>query len=77
MNEVLKAIGSGISTVLEKLSSARFLMAVLMTVAGCIMAYNNKLSTEFCTIWGVVVAHYFGKTRPEESPLYQQKEKQT
>ena len=38
-------------------------MAILITIAGCILAYKSKLSTEFCTIWGVVVASYFGRMR--------------
>jgi len=46
---------------MKKLTSARFIMAVAMTLSGCIMAYNNKLSTEFATIWGVVIASYFGR----------------
>ena len=52
---------------MSKRWSARFYMAVIMTLAGCYMAMFRELTTEFCTIWGVVVTAYFGRTRPDEN----------
>jgi len=52
--------------IIEKLLSARFWMAMLMTISGCYMSHKGTLSTEFATMWGVVVAHYFSKTRNEQ-----------
>ena len=58
-----------IDYILSKFLSARFWMALLMTISGCYMSHKGTLSTEFATMWGVVVAHYFSRNRPEENPL--------
>jgi hypothetical protein len=45
----------------SKIFSARFWMAIIMTVSGCVLAYFDRLTSEYMAIWGVVVAHYFGR----------------
>jgi hypothetical protein len=50
----------------EKLTSARFLMAISFTVTSCVLAIMKILPPEaFTGLCGVVLAHYFGKNRNE------------
>lgn len=46
----------------SKVFSARFLVVVIMTLAGCYMALRGvPIDNQFSTLWGVVVTYYFGK----------------
>ncbi|CBZ04107.1 TPA: hypothetical protein ACXDAY_004106 [Clostridium botulinum] len=52
--------------VLTKITSARWLIAVIMTIVFAILAIKNTLNTEFITIYTMVVAFYFSKDRKEQ-----------
>ncbi|ACQ51544.1 membrane protein [Clostridium botulinum] len=52
--------------VLNKITSARWLIAVIMTIVFAILAIRNTLNTEFITIYTMVVAFYFSKDRKEQ-----------
>lgn len=49
--------------ILSKITSARWLIAVIMTIVFAVLAFTNRLSTEFITIYTMVVAFYFSKER--------------
>ncbi|MCW6112440.1 hypothetical protein [Clostridium sporogenes] len=51
--------------VLRKITSARWLIAVIMTIVFAILAIRNTLNTEFITIYTMVIAFYFSKDRKE------------
>ncbi|AIY79059.1 putative membrane protein [Clostridium botulinum 202F] len=48
---------------LNKVTSARWLIAVIMTIVFAILACTNKLTTEFITIYTMIIAFYFSKDR--------------
>ncbi|APQ96405.1 MULTISPECIES: hypothetical protein [Clostridium] len=50
---------------LRKITSARWLIAVIMTIVFAILAIRNILNTEFITIYTMVIAFYFSKDRKE------------
>ncbi|WP_409069870.1 hypothetical protein ACFLKB_11860 [Clostridium sp. FAM 1755] len=50
---------------LRKMTSARWLIAVIMTIVFAILAIKNTLNTEFITIYTMVIAFYFSKDRKE------------
>lgn len=54
-----------IDRILTKTTSARWLIAVIMTIVFAVLAFRNELSTEFITIYTMVVAFYFSKDRKE------------
>ena len=47
--------------VVLKLTSARFLIAVLLTITFMYLAIKNRLTTEFTTIYTAVTVFYFSK----------------
>ncbi len=49
-----------------KLTSARFLIAVLLTVTFMYLAIKNRLTTEFVTVYTAVTVFYFNKTKIED-----------
>ncbi|AJD25947.1 hypothetical protein G8E05_10525 [Clostridium botulinum] len=51
--------------VLRKVTSARWLIAVIMTIVFAILTIRNILNTEFITIYTMVIAFYFSKDRNE------------
>ncbi|MBE1304890.1 hypothetical protein FDB72_18400 [Clostridium botulinum] len=51
--------------VLKKITSARCLIAVIMTIVFAVLAIKNTLNTEFITIYTMVIAFYFSKDRKE------------
>lgn len=51
--------------ILKKITSARWLIAVMMTIVFAILAIRNMLNTEFITIYTMVIAFYFSKDRKE------------
>lgn len=51
--------------ILRKMTSARWLIAVIMTIVFAILAIRNTLNTEFITIYTMVIAFYFSKDRKE------------
>ncbi|NFO39596.1 hypothetical protein FDB42_05640 [Clostridium botulinum] len=50
---------------LNKVTSARWLIAVIMTIVFAVLAFTNRLSTEFITIYTMIIAFYFSKDRKE------------
>lgn len=59
--------------IVNKLTSGRFLITVILTIVFAVLAINNRLSTEFLTIYTMLVAFYFGKER-QDSEVNQVKE---
>ncbi|NFE74376.1 hypothetical protein FDC27_08810 [Clostridium botulinum] len=51
---------------LNKITSARWLIAVIMTIVFAVLAFTNRLSTEFITIYTMIIAFYFSKDREKE-----------
>ena len=49
--------------IVRKLTSARFVVALLLSITFCILALNGKLSTEFTTIYTAVTVFYFTRDR--------------
>lgn len=52
-----------LSNRLYKLLSARFLVVLLTTIAFCYLAITKALTTEFTTIYIVIINYYFYKDR--------------
>ncbi|KIL09262.1 membrane protein [Clostridium botulinum] len=50
---------------LNKITSARWLIAVIMTIVFAVLAFTNRLSTEFITVYVVIINYYFYKERKE------------
>ncbi len=50
---------------INKITSARWLIAVIMTVVFAVLAIKNTITTEFITIYTMVIAFYFSKDRKE------------
>ncbi|NFN93599.1 hypothetical protein FDB28_05730 [Clostridium botulinum] len=50
---------------LNKVTSARWLIAVIMTIVFAVLAIRNTITTEFITIYTMVIAFYFSKDRKE------------
>lgn len=51
--------------ILKKVTSARWLIAVILTIVFAILSVQNTLNTEFITIYTMVIAFYFSKERKE------------
>ncbi|HCL4559263.1 hypothetical protein AL713_16075 [Clostridium botulinum] len=51
--------------ILKKITSARWLIAVMMTIVFAILAIRNMLNTEFITIYTMIIAFYFSKDRKD------------
>ena len=51
---------------LRKITSARWLIAVIMTIVFAILSIKNTINTEFITIYTMVIAFYFSKDRKEQ-----------
>lgn len=49
--------------ILDKLLSARFMVVILLTLAFCYLSINKEITTEFSTIYVVVINYYFYKNR--------------
>ena len=50
---------------LRKITSARWLIAVIMTIVFAILSIKNTINTEFITIYTMVIAFYFSKDRKD------------
>ena len=53
--------------IVRKLTSARFVVALLLSITFCILALNGKLTTEFTTIYTAVTVFYFTRDRESTS----------
>ncbi|MBY6916069.1 hypothetical protein [Clostridium botulinum] len=50
---------------LNKITSARWLIAVIMTMVFAVLAIRNTITTEFITIYTMIIAFYFSKDRKD------------
>ena len=53
--------------IVQKLTSARYVVALLLSITFCILALNGKLTTEFTTIYTAVTVFYFTRDRENTS----------
>ena len=53
--------------IVNKLTSGRFLITVILTIVFAVLAISNRLNTEFLTIYTMLVAFYFGKERQDST----------
>jgi hypothetical protein len=60
---VRKKEGINMERILRKVTSARWLIAVILTIVFAILSVKNTLNTEFITIYTMVIAFYFSKER--------------
>lgn len=49
--------------ILQKALSARWFIAVILTIVFAVLAITGKLSTDFLSIYTLVIAFYFNKDR--------------
>ena len=49
--------------IVQKLTSARFVIAILLTITFTVLAFSNKLTTEFTTIYTAITVFYFTRDR--------------
>lgn len=52
-----------LNRIINKLLSARFIVVILLTLAFCYMTITSNVTTEFTTIYIVVINYYFYKER--------------
>lgn len=52
--------------IIDKLCSARFLIAVILTIVFSLLAIKQQLNNEFITIYSIIIAFYFNKNREEK-----------
>lgn len=52
-----------IDRIVTKVTSARFLIAVILTIVFAILACTGRLSTEFLSVYTLVIAFYYNKER--------------
>lgn len=55
--------------ILSKVTSARWLIAVIMTIVFAGLAFTNRLTTDFITIYTMVIAFYFSKERTNDNTI--------
>ena len=53
--------------IVQKLTSARFVIALLLSVTFAVLALQGKLTTEFTTIYTAVTVFYFTRDRENTS----------
>lgn len=53
--------GKMINRIVLKLTSARFVIAILLTITFMYLAITNRLTTEFITIYTTITVFYFNK----------------
>ena len=49
--------------ILNKLLSARFLVTIILTIVFAVLAFMGGLTTEFITIYTMIVTFYFSRER--------------
>lgn len=49
--------------ILQKALSARWLIAIILTIVFAVLAITSKLSTEFLSVYTLVIAFYYNKDR--------------
>ena len=62
--------------VVRKLTSARFVIAILLTATFMVLAFNDKLTTEFTTIYTAITVFYFTKDRNDTTAIEDKKEEE-
>ena len=53
--------------IVQKLTSARFVIALLLSITFAVLALQGKLTTEFTTIYTAVTVFYFTRDRESTS----------
>lgn len=53
--------------IVNKLTSARFVIALLLSITFAVLALQGKLTTEFTTIYTAVTVFYFTRDRESTS----------
>lgn len=53
--------------IVQKLTSARYVIALLLSVTFAVLALQGKLTTEFTTIYTAVTVFYFTRDRESTS----------
>lgn len=53
--------------IVQKLTSARYVIALLLSVTFAVLALQGKLTTEFTTIYTAVTVFYFTRDRESAS----------
>lgn len=53
--------------IVQKLTSARFVIALLLSITFAILSLQGKLTTEFTTIYTAVTVFYFTRDRESTS----------
>lgn len=53
--------------IVQKLTSARYVIALLLSVTFAVLALQGKLTTEFTTIYTAVTVFYFTRDRENTS----------
>ena len=63
-----------IARIVQKLTSARYVIAILLTITFMVLAFNGKLTTEFTIIYTAVTVFYFTKDRKDNTAIENKKE---
>lgn len=53
--------------IVQKLTSARFIVALILTITFAVLALRGNLTTEFTTIYTAVTVFYFTRDRESTS----------
>lgn len=62
--------------IVQKLTSARFVISILLTITFMVLAFNGKLTSEFTTIYTAVTVFYFTKDREDNTAIEDKKEEE-
>lgn len=49
--------------IILKITSARFLITIILTIVFALLVMNGVPPTEFTTIYGMIITYYFAKDR--------------
>lgn len=53
--------------IINKLLSARFLVTIILTIVFAVLAFMGGLTTEFITIYTMIVTFYFSRERKDKN----------
>ena len=62
--------------IVQKLTSARFVIALLLSITFAVLALQGKLTTEFTTIYTAVTVFYFTRDRKDNTAIEDKKEEE-
>ena len=58
-----------LNRLVQKLTSARFLIVLILTIVFAIITIGGNITSEFLTIYTMVVSFYFTKSRDENKEV--------